>query len=347
MLNKSLVTLTTVALLLSACGGGGGGSNDPSPGGSTPTPTTPTPTTPTPTSPDLQTTVPDATYPADSPEMAFRNAFNAFRGAQGLGLLAQSTQLDTAAKNHLNYVTTYSNLNGGDVDMASIEPTYNRPRFHIEDSGKAGFTGVQELDRANFAGYGGTYVGELGAYGSGKGSVAALQNLIDTVYHRAGLLFQNVRDMGIAVAADRAQTMVILVGQKSTPQRNASDYVGFYPADTQTGVPLFTAIESPNPFPDLPYSEYATKTGYPIHIMGEQFTTITVNSFTVTEDGQSAPMDSRLLTQANDPHNTLAKNVAFLVAKQSFKPNTKYNVAFNGVIGGYNVTRAWSFTTGS
>jgi hypothetical protein len=61
-------------------------------------------------------------------------------------------------------VTTYSTLNGGTVDMASIDPTYNRPRFHIEESAKAGFTGVQETDRATAAGYAGSDVGELGAY---------------------------------------------------------------------------------------------------------------------------------------------------------------------------------------
>src|SRR5471032_1381663 len=195
-------------------------------------PTTPTsPTGPTVTPGNLQTTVPTPTYTAGSQELAFFTAYNAFRQAEGLGLLAQNTKLDTADKNHLKYHFTNTDLN-----FQSIDPATGRPLFHIEDPKRPNFTGVQELDRANFAQYGGIYVGESGTYGSGQGAVAALNLLLGGVYHRAGLMFQGPKDFGIAIGTDALQTTVMTFGFVTTRQSNASNYFGFYPAANQTGV---------------------------------------------------------------------------------------------------------------
>ena len=289
---------------------------------------------------NLQTTVPTPTYAAGSQELAFYTAYNAFRQAEGLGLLAQNTKLDTADQNHLKYHFTNTDLN-----FQSIDPATGRPLFHIEDPKRPNFTGVQELDRANFAQYGGIYVGESGTYGSGQGAVAALNLLLGGVYHRAGLMFQGPKDFGIAIGTDALQTTVMTFGFVTTRQSNASNYFGFYPAANQTGVPLYAAAEVPNPYPDLSYDDYAAKTSYPINVVSADGTALAVTTFTVTESGQSAPMSARLLTQANDTNKELQGNTAFLVANTSFKPNTVYNVSFVGTVNGANVTKTWSFTT--
>jgi len=330
-----------ISCFLVACGGSGGGDNSASTSPSTPS-TPSTPIGPTVTPGNLQTTVPAATYAAGSQELAFYTAYNAFRQAEGLGLLAQNTKLDTADQNHLKYLLTNT-----DLDFTSIDPATARPLFHIEDPKRPNFTGVTELDRANFTQYGGTYVGESGSYGSGQGSVSALNLLLAGVYHRAGLMFQGPKDFGIAVGTDAQQTTVMTFGYVSTRQTNASDYFGFYPAANQTGVALFAGTEAPNPFPDVSYSDYSTKTSYPINVVSAEGTTLAVKTFTVTESGQSAPMSARLLTQANDTNKELQGNTAFLVANTSFKPNTVYNVSFVGTVNGANVTKAWSFTTGN
>jgi len=330
-----------ISCLLVACGGSGGGDNSAPTSPSAPSAPS-TPTGPTVMPGNLQTTVPAPTYAAGSQELAFYTAYNAFRQAEGLGLLAQNTKLDTADQNHLKYLLTNSDLN-----FASIEPVTGRPLFHIEDPKRPNFTGVQELDRANFAQYGGVYVGESGTYGSGQGAAHALNLLLGGVYHRAGLMFQGPKDFGIAVGTDALQTTVMTFGYISTRQTNASDYFGFYPAANQTGVPLFAATEAPNPFPDVSYNDYSTKTSYPINVVSADGTTLTATTFTVTESGQTAPMSTRLLTQANDPNKELQGNSAFLVANTPYKPNTVYNVFFVGTVNGANITKTWSFTTGN
>lgn len=343
----TLIAIAT-ALLVTACGGGGGSSPTGSVSIVTPPVTTPAP--PVVVAGDLQLTVPPATYGAATEESKFFTAYNAFRGQLGLGLVAQNAKFDLAAKNHLAYVTTYSTVNGGPVDMAAINPTYNRPNFHVEEASRAGFTGVTERERVIAAMYQfGTngYVGEEGAYGVGNGLVYGLNQNIGTIYHRSGLMAQYVREIGLAVSGDAAQTTVIEQGYASAPQRNASDYVGVYPANGQTGIGFSMTLETPNPIPELTYSDYATKTGYPISISTETSTTLTVASFTVTEAGQTAPLAARLFVKGTNTQTAqyLKNNDAYLVSNTAFKPNTKYNVAFTGTVNGVALVRNWSFTT--
>lgn len=347
---KVKLTLVAVAVsfLLAGCGGGGGGDST----GNTPTgnvPTTPpivtppvvTPPVTTPTS-DLQVTVPAPSYVAGSQELAFFNALNDFRSKSGLGLLAQNAKLDSADQNHVKYLL--SNL---DVDLTATDPKTGRPFFHIEDPARSNYTGATELDRANFVQYGGPYVGEFGGYGLGKGASVALADLIATVYHRDGLMFQGPRDVGIAVGTDTNQTFVVTYGYTKNQQSNASNFFGSYPADKQQGVPLVMRTEVPNPLADVALADYSTKTSYPINVVSQVNTTLTVTAFTVTEAGQSVAVDSRLLTKATDPNKQLGANTAYLVGKVPFKANTTYNVRFEGSINGVSVSKTWSFTTGS
>lgn len=349
---KLSIIAATLSVLLSACGGGGGDSAT----GNTPvggTPTTPVPApTPVPTTPpvvvtpppsDLQTSVPAATYLASSQEMAFYSALNDFRAKVGLGLLAQNTALDQAAKNHVNYVLTNT-----DVNFSAVDPKTGRAMFHIEETGRAGFTGVQEADRAKAAGYVGTYVGESGAYGMGGGGLNVFNSLLGAVYHRQGLMFQEQRDIGIAIGNDASQTAVIELGYMTTPQSNASNFMGVYPADKETNIPLASYPELPNPFPELTtYDAIKAGTSFPISVIGKSFTTLTVKSFTVKEQGQSAPLPAWLFTSQNDPNKLVQSNAAFLVARGAFKPNTTYTVEFIGTVNGKDETKTWSFTTAS
>lgn len=340
---KAKLTLAAVAVsfFLAGCGGGGSSSST-APGNNTPT-TPPVVTPPvTPPTSDLQDTVPAPTYLAGSQELAFFSAMNDFRSKLGLGLLAQNTKLDTADQNHIKYL-----LSNTDLDLSATDPKTGRPFFHIEDPSRSNFTGITELDRANFVQYGGAYVGEFGGYGFGKGASVALADLIATVYHRNGLMLQGPRDVGIAVGADSNQTFVVTYGYTKTQQANASNYFGSYPADKQQGVPLMMRTELPNPLADVALADYGTKTSFPINVVSQANTTLTVNSFTVTEAGQGTAFDTRLLTKDTDPNKYLGANTAFLVGKVPFKANTTYNVRFDGLINGTVVNKTWSFTTGS
>ncbi|MYM96094.1 CAP domain-containing protein [Duganella vulcania] len=334
------ISVLALASALVACGGGGTAS--------TPvTSTTPTmPTTPVVTPGDTQTTVPALTYAATSEEYAFVTALNDFRSKVGLGLLAQNTKLDAASANHLSYLITNDVNNGGTVNFNTYDSTTGRSMLHIENGALAKFTGIQEADRAKFAKYDGSYVGEEVTFGGKQGGAVAFATLAQTVYHRAGLMMQNVREIGVAVGTDQSQTVVMEMGLK-TNQSVASDYVGVYPANGQTGVSLHAYVEAPNPFPDLSTanSDFPTKTSYPISVSVVTGNTIAVTTFTVTEAGRAAPMDARLLTRSNDPNAYLSSNVAFLIAKAPFKASTTYNVKFAGTNNGAAFTKDWSFAT--
>lgn len=342
----SLAAIMVVSLV--GCGGSGGSSDSPSVG-VTPPPVV-TPPVITPPTADIQKTVPALTYASDSQEFAFISAYNDFRSKAGLGLLAQNSTLDTASSNHLKYVLANDVNSGGTVNMSDNNTTFNRPQFHIEDASKAFFTGVQESDRAKYAGYSAGYVGEQIAFGGRNGASEAFASLVATVYHRAGLLFQFPREIGVAFGKDQSQTLVMEFGYQAAAkgQYNASDFLGTYPADKQTGVRLYAGVENPNPFPELSTanSDYPTKTSYPINVTIQEGLNLTVGTFTVTEAGQSAPLEVRLMTKANDPHGYLGSNIAFIIGKTPFKPNTAYNVIFTGSAGSTAVTKSWSFTTG-
>lgn len=341
-LNKNTLVVLAVAALISGCGGGGGSS--------TPTPApVPAPVpTPTPTPSDLQTSVAALTYTSTSAEYAFVSSLNAFRSSVGLGLLAQNTFLDKSAQNHLNYIVSNDVLNGGTVDMRSYDPKTGRSMFHIENSSNQLFTGVEEQARASFVGYAGTYVGEEVSFGGGKGGKVAFDSLASAIYHRAGLMFQAPRDVGVAAGQDRSQTITFEFGHAKA-QVNSSDFFGAYPADNQTGVGLHAGVEAPNPFPDLSTSndDFPTKTGYPVSVVVQDLAKLEVVAFTITEAGSTVPLAARLMTKENDPNHYLASNVAFLVASAALKPNTSYSVTFSGRVNNAVVNRNWKFTTGS
>ena len=343
---KTSVSAVAVAAFLAACGGGGGSAPVAAPVVQVPTvPVVPTPIV---TAADLQLTVPALTYAAASAEHQFITALNQFRGQVGLGLLAQNDLLDKSARNHLEYVLKNDVLNGGQVNMRTNDAATGRSQFHIESAAYPLFTGIQEDDRARFVGYAGQYVGEELAFAGGKGGKVALDSLAATIYHRAGLMMQGLRDVGVAVGTDRSQTVTLEMGYKSQ-QTNASDFVGVYPANNQTGLGLHTFVETPNPFPELSTSnaDFPTKTGYPASVVVKEGATLEVITFTMTETGASTPLDVRILTKANDPNRYLSSNIAFLAAKAALKPNTIYAVAFSGRVNNVVVNKSWKFTTGT
>lgn len=346
---KRTALATSLSILLAACGGGGGGSST-TPSSASGTGTTPaTPATPVVTPANLQATVPAFTYGASSEEFAFGTALNQFRQLAGLGLLAQNTKLDASATAHLAYVLANDINYGGTVTFDAIDPATGNPWFHDEQPNLKGFTGVLPVDRNKAAGYTGLLSGaEEGGYGGGHGAALALSGLIATVYHRQILMSQPLTEFGVAVGTDPSQTVVLELGA-TTPQSNASDFLGTYPADKQTNVGLHAYVESPNPFPELSTSnaDFPTKTGYPVTVESAEGSTMEVVTFTMTQAGSSTPLDVRLLTAATDTLRRLPANIAFIVAKAPLTPNTTYQVAFSGRVNNVVVTKNWSFTTGT
>ena len=332
-------------MTLAGCGGGG---STPSASSAVNNPAPVSPVTPTqPVSaiqPAALQTATAATYMAGtSEELAFRK-LNAFRAAQGLGPLNQNAKIDIAAKNHSVYVTT--NQSGADP--------------HKEVQGQPGFTGVDVQDRLVMAGYQATASTEVIAFSAMQSdpNASPIDNLANTVYHRAAMMYQGMTEVGFAPETTNSPLFADIATMKK--QVNAGDYVGVYPANNQTGVWLTHGVESPNPFymeMEMTQANMCTKTSGPVSVASEASTTLSVTTFTVTEEGHTTPLDVRLITKATSSQDQtyLTPNVAFVVGKAPYKANTKYNVVFvgkatgaaTGTVDGLSIERKWSFTTGS
>lgn len=324
--NQIFASLAAV-LFLSACGGGG--------------------SIPALVIPPLAATPPasNPTYATGSALLQAFTELNSIRQAVGLDLLAQNTKLDTAAFNHANYIA---------INFFSDPSVFS----HNEKAGLPGFTGISPGNRTVFTGYG---------FGSGE-EVTQLQNaingvippspvlgLLNSVYHRAGLLDQCYRDVGFGQASQLDKygypftPFVILLGSQTSCQLNASNFVMHYPLTDQIGVPLFMAAESPNPLPNLPLvngSPDFTKTTSPISVTSGTGTTLTMTSLSVTAQGSTTPISLNVITAANDPNPLYARaNWLYFIGNTPFQPKTVYNVAFVGAVNGVTVTQNWSFTT--
>ncbi|MDO8336486.1 MAG: hypothetical protein Q7T74_06955 [Candidatus Saccharibacteria bacterium] len=328
-MNTKLFAISVLtASLLSACGGGGSASSTPPVSQSCTNGATDYPTcTPGVTPESLQTTVPVPSYAQGTEEIVAFDEFNNFRVSMRLGKVAESFPLSTSSKNHAVYVVTYQSFT------------------HTEDPNKLGFTGITPNDRALFAGYSGGNVGEM--IGGSGGSIG-VRGLMNTLYHRDGITTQQVTDIGISFNPAWSAPLVIENGL-GKGQHNASNFLTMYPVDGQVDVPLVMYPETPNPLPDLDlYSaDYVTKTSSPVSFYSVAGSTLSVSSFTITENGQSLPLDMRLITFSNDTNKMLQPHVAHLVGKAPFKQNTKYNVSFAGSVNGASVAKTWSFITGT
>lgn len=324
----ALVLTTVITACLAGCGGGGSSTGGPTPSisqacanGATDYPTC----TPAVTPANLQTSVPAPTYAANSQELVAFNEINNFRKSAGLGLLAQNVKADTAAKNHADCIVVTQNFS------------------HTETSSPC-FTGTNPADRLAFAGYTGTVLGEELSGVNGSDGVRSLMN---TLYHRAGLLNQNISEIGIGFNSSNPAPLVIELGY-TKKQNNASNFVVGYPVNGQSDIPLSMFPELPNPFPDLSLStatDYLTKTSSPISIHGEQNSTITLTSFSLVESVSNIPLDVRIVSKSNDVNNYVAANSMYFVGKSPFKISTKYTWVFVGSMNGVPVNLTSSFTT--
>jgi uncharacterized protein YkwD len=343
MNNTKLTISISLMLALAGCGGGGGGTSSTPVANSPTTPAVPTTPVSTVQAASLQTAAP-ATYAAGSTaDVAFKK-LNAFRAVQGLGPVNQNANADIAAKNHQFYV--YTNQSGANG--------------HVEVVGNPGFTGVDPKARLIAAGYPTTTASEVIAFGleQGNPNATAVDNLANTVYHRAAMMYQGFTVVGTAGDDDNNPLYIDFGATKA--QINAGDYVGVYPANGQTGVFLTHSMEAPNPFYqelEMTQANMCTKTSAPVSLASEASTVLSVTTFTIAEAGQTTPLDMRLITSATSPQDTtyLGQNVAFVVGKAPFKPNTTYNVRFvgkatgtaTGTTTGLPIDKSWSFTTGS
>jgi hypothetical protein len=305
---------------------------------------------------NLQTTLATPTYTPGSDEYAAYYAINNFRHSMGLGYWEQNTLLDQSASHHM----TYSIAN---------DPTF---QDDIEIEGNVGFTGTTPSERAINTGFFTLVdtinafnvkyaaVGELYALGAGA---TVVNSMLNTIYHRSGLLVQSTRFIGLARDTTGVATpnthwwfnhgridVTQVNGQLLGGQAVASDYLSNYPINLQTNVPLSMTPENPSVYSNVPAFNFATQTSSPVSFTSAASTNLTVTSFTVTQAGSSTPLPGTVWTIQNDPNllssnpdnvppsldnpsapvPTIPNNEAYWVGSAPFLPNTTYNVTFTG-----------------
>jgi len=313
---KNKMVLTTLAALLTACGGGGSSGSNIS--GETNPPAIPSDVK---QSEHLQLTVPTPNYDVNAENLASFNAINKFRASLGLGLWAQNTKLDLAAQNHVEYEVLHKVFG------------------HYETKGLAGFTGYDPNERAVYVGYAPNWVGEVAVTGTGQEGIEAL---INSVYHRSGLMNQEKSEVGIANSSDQLfPVQCVNFSNAKGSQNNSPDFIAVYPLNNQINVPTFMILETPDPFPSLKFP------GSPISFASVAGSKLKVISFTVTQQGFPMPLITQLITQDNDPNpGHLPAHEAYISGVERFLPNTTYIVHFEGFIDAKPTKRDWSFTTG-
>ena len=253
----------------------------------------------------------------DANTLAAFNLVNQTRAAMGSPCAALVPALDTSAAKHCMY---YAANQGSSNCIA--DP-------HVEVSGCMDFVAAQFSAREQDAGYTGRPNSETMAFSDNGAS--AVQQWIDSVWHRTPVLSPWTRDLGYG-AATKCDTMDFGVGATSP-----SNLVVTYPYDGQTGVPTSFNGTYEGPTPPAPPTGWPS--GYPVHVFAKG-ATITTHEFSV--DGGAMLTHEWITSQTN----SLAQNTVILYGDAPLKSGTKYRVHVAGTgTGGAAIDVNITFTT--
>ena len=277
----------------------------------------------------------------DADRLAAFDRLNEIRLAAGLGMLAQSVTLDQAAQAHAAWIIA------------------NDSFTHDETAGTKGFTGVHWWDRDEALGY-----VPVGGWEVMAGPVRGAQGvdvLVNTVYHRVGMLSFEPVDVGIGwtsgAAASVSVPLVMDITKPGTdPVRGLGQAaqasingVATWPVDGAQGVPLRLGLESPNPVP----GQNVLSLGTPASITAGADQTVAVASFVMSIAATGAAVPTQAMTSQSDPNFLVPASFVALIPLNALIPNMTYRVVFAGNATGFPsgtvvpINRTWTFTTAS
>lgn len=242
------------------------------------------------------------------------DSLNELRRVSGLPPFALDSRMSAAAAAHSHY------------------QAINRTTGHFEDPSLAGFTGKAPWDRtAAFGVPGGCYECVCGNESDPR---KAIQLLFDAPYHRIPFLQSGSPKVGIGMEAG-ALTIDCALSSESG--------VGLSPAPGQSGA---SRAWDGNEFPSPLRIHGATgPVGYPIVFawLTPQMEGLAVRSMRLLDGKVVVP------TYLNTPENdSELRFAAILLPKAALKPETTYTVEVKAsTAGGRDLSRTWSFRTGS
>ena len=327
-----------LSLGLVACGGGGGGA-----GTGTPT-VLPPPTV----------IIPASSYAANSAELGGWTVLQQARVLCGFGELRQDTRLDDAALNHARYLTSIS-IASGKSELTHYETVTTDPYY----------TGLNPWDRTVFQSYGNQVAEILEAtvwdYDINNPPIFptmeerganSMLSLLNTVYHLTGAMYDGA-DVGFGVDIQTAVT-----GSARREEYRFGSLNGYqtrrlplgvgklvtYPCQGSSNIPsaFVPANEVPNPFPSMTSSSQMV--GPPIYLKVDVGQVLTVTSSSLSKNGVT--LSTLLLNKANDPHQEIGANEAFVVPASALSPYSIYQVNLAGTLNGARFTRTFTMSTG-
>ena len=310
------------ALFLSLAGCGGGGSGD---GSSSSAPPAAAP----PSAPVLGT-APTPSY-TDSVRTSAFETINAERLKAGLGALKQSTELDTSASDHSNYLL--------------LNPT-STPNYG-EDAGNAGYTDDDPDARMADALFIGSAENEVLTASTSVGSEAAL-TLLAGPYHRAFTMDQRWTQMGFGFVPN-TDGVGTLVGDLGLPQggtaQGMTGSASLYPVANATDVPVMMADEQPMYALAPPWGT-GPLPGYPVSVQLPFGDTWTPGTFTLVETSSGASVAGTVLDNSSLAlYGNGLNDWAFFIPNAPLKPATSYTATFTATVQANAFSKTWAFTT--
>jgi uncharacterized protein YkwD len=293
------------------------------------------------------TSIPLNTYSPTSFQSGYFARINAVRQALQVGLLAQSSALDTSSQAQ----ALYNAVNFNPSTMGGVDPSTGDLYAHSEDAGMPDFYAATPQARATLAGYSLGGVGEVAGgtlVNDANSGFLAADQLLNTVYHRANILLETYRYIGICVdtasnAFEGYGWYVSDMGTVNNAQTLSTGTIVTYPADRATDAfPYFcNSCEDPSPIPGLPSNQAL---GGPISVQIAAGHALSVTSFTLADAGGSA-VTVHLSDTQTDTSGFLPGNIAFIIPEAPLSPGKTYTATFSGADGSTALGKTWSFTT--
>lgn len=281
----------------------------------------------------------------------FTALLNRTRTAQGLPALTYDQLLSAAALAHATYYQTYA---------SSLYATGSFSLHAESQSYPVGYTGSSPVQRdlavgAVFSGL------DLEVLATGRTTVdQAYRALMDTTFHRFGLLSAQVSSIGVGwqPASGSAPSVVVsdITGNAAAQVTPPAQML--FPVQAATDVPLSYTGEDPNPLSGIRSNAQLASdpAGYPISISFSSLvaTSIQVSSAQLTDAAGLVPtylIDNATYTDNNPVYSgeSMARGAA-LFATSPLAPDTVYTAAFSGtetLTSGASqpFDAIWSFTT--
>ena len=244
---------------------------------------------------------------------------NRYRRLAGLSPVTGSSVIHQSAVAH----AFYTFFNGA---LASIRDL----GIHKEESAAQGYIGDNVLTRAQHFGYPQRSMAEVITHRADP--AAAVQDWIDSVYHRIPLLRTDLLELGYGDAYLGPMTVQVM---DMAYREQTTGRVILYPAPDQVNVPIaFNGNEIPDPAPNASYP-----IGYPVTATFDRNAKVTITGFHFRD-----PSGKDLPGISLQPGTETENSFAFL-ANSPLQPATTYAVDLTYTLNGVAGHATWHFTT--